>query len=366
METGPQEITHTLAALRDRVDDIDAQLLGLLNNRARVVQQIGQLKKEDQAEFYAPVREREIYERLTRLNPGPFPNGAVCTIFREVISASRAMEGQVTVAYLGPPATFTHMACMQWFGRSVSDLPVHSIKDVFIEVERGRADFGVVPIENSSEGVVNSTLDLFIDSPLQIFGEILQDISHHLLSQSGRMEEIRRVCSHPHAIAQCKVFLETHLPHVQTVAVDSTTKAAEIAQSDLETAAIASELAAQVYRLVIVRKRIEDHAHNSTRFLVISQKKSKRTGHDKTSMMFATQDRAGALYETLRPLADHGINLTKIESRPSRKKAWEYLFYIDVEGHVEDEIVQRALHDFQSRVISLKVLGSYPMAERRG
>jgi chorismate mutase/prephenate dehydratase len=354
-----------LAALRGQVDDIDLQLLALLNNRGRVVQEIGKLKRGHQADFYAPAREQEIYERLTRLNPGPFPNGAVRTIFREVISASRAMEGPVTVAYLGPQATFTHMACVQWFGQSVSNLPMNSIKEVFREVERGRADFGVVPIENSSEGVVNHTLDLFVDSPLQIFGEVLQEVSHHLLSKSGRIEDIRQVCSHSHALAQCKVFLETHLPHIQTTEVGSTARAAEMAQGNPEIAAIASDLSAQLYHLVIIRKRIEDHTNNVTRFLVISQKNPKRTGRDKTSILFAMQDRVGALYETLRPLSEHGINLTKIESRPSRKKAWEYLFYVDLEGHLEDPTLQRALDDFKTRAIGLKVLGSYPMAERR-
>ncbi len=354
-----------LTALRGQIDEIDLQLLAFLNNRARVVQEIGKLKSGDQAGFYAPAREQEIYERLTHLNPGPFPNGAVRSIFREIISASRALEGPVTVAYLGPQATFTHMACTQWFGQSVSDLPVNSIKEVFSEVERGRADFGVAPIENSTEGVINHTLDLFVDSPLQIFGEILLEVSHALLSKSGRMEDIRQVCSHPQALAQCKIFLETHLPHVRITEVGSTARAAELAQDNPEMAAIASELAAQLYHLVIIKNRIEDHLNNVTRFLVISKKYPKRTGRDKTSVLFSTQDRAGALYEMLRPFSEHGVNLTKIESRPSRRKAWEYLFYVDMEGHIEDEVIQCALNDFKPGPITLKVLGSYPMAERR-
>jgi len=270
----------------------------------------------------------------------------------------------VKVAYLGPRATFTHLACMQRFGFSITDLPVGSIKEVFDEVERGRADFGVVPIENSTEGVVNHTLDLFVDSPLKIFGEILLEVSHHLLSKTGKIEDLRRIYSHSHAIAQCKNFLESHLPQIQIMEVSSTARAAEMAQEDPTAGAIASELAAKLYHLTVIKKRIEDNIHNFTRFLVVSQKGHNRTGRDKTSVMFSIKDKVGALYEMLHPFSEQQINLTKIESRPSKKKAWEYIFYVDMAGHVEDEKIRMALEGLKNQAIFLKVLGSYPMAEK--
>ncbi|HZR45201.1 MAG TPA: prephenate dehydratase [Candidatus Manganitrophaceae bacterium] len=356
--------TDPLSPLRQKIDDIDERLLALLNDRARIVQEIGKIKKEQKADFYAPSREQAIYDRLTQLNPGPFPNEAVRSVFREIISASLSLEGPVKVAYLGPRATFTHLACMQRFGFSITDLPVGSIKEVFDEVERGRADFGVVPIENSTEGVVNHTLDLFVDSPLKIFGEILLEVSHHLLSKTGKIEDLRRIYSHSHAIAQCKNFLESHLPQVQVVEVSSTARAAEMAQEDPSAGAIASELAAKLYHLIIIKKRIEDNIHNFTRFLVVSQKDHHRTGRDKTSVMFSIKDKVGALYEMLHPFSEQQINLTKIESRPSKKKAWEYIFYIDLVGHIEDEKIRTALEGLKNQAVFLKVLGSYPMAEK--
>lgn len=352
-----------LEGLREKIDKIDVQFLELLNDRSRIVQQIGEIKKQENASFYAPAREQEIYERLVRLNPGPFPNDAVRSVFREIISASLCMESPIKVAYLGPPATFTHLACTHRFGRSVSDFPVHSIKAVFDEVERGRADFGVVPIENSTEGVVSHTLDLFVESPLKIFGEILLEISHHLLSQNEKMEMIQRIYSHPHAIAQCKNFLETHLAGVPITEVSSTAQAAQIAQSDPTAGAIASELAAKLYNLVVVKKRIEDNIYNCTRFLIISQKSPEKSGEDKTSLMCSIKDKAGALCEMLSPFAAHKINLTKIESRPSKKKVWEYLFYIDLAGHIEEEGVRLALEALKQQAVFFKVLGSYPKAQ---
>lgn len=354
---------NSLSPLRQKIDEIDERLLTLLNDRARIVQEIGKIKKEQKADFYAPSREQAIYDRLAQLNPGPFPNEAVRSVFREIISASLSLEGPVKVAYLGPRATFTHLACMQRFGFSITDLPVNSIKEVFDEVERGRADFGVVPIENSTEGVVNHTLDLFVDSPLKIFGEILLEVSHHLLSKTGKMEDLRRIYSHSHAIAQCKNFLEANLPQVQITEVSSTARAAELAQEDPSAGAIASELAAKLYHLIVIKKRIEDNIHNFTRFLVVSQKGHGRTGRDKTSVMFSIKDKVGALYEMLHPFSDQQINLTKIESRPSKKKAWEYIFYVDMAGHVEDEKIRMALEGLKNQAIFLKVLGSYPVAE---
>jgi len=361
----------TLAELRRKIDAIDERLLKFLNQRAKIVRQIGKLKADKQVQPLAPEREREIYDRLERLNKelgAHFPQEGVALVFREIISASRALEAPLQVAYLGPPATFTHMACMQQFGLSTGYVPVGSIKEVFNEVERGRAQYGVVPIENSTEGVVNHTIDMFIDSPLKISGEVLQEVSHNLLSQKGRMEGIKRVYSHPHAIAQCRGWLEENLPGVPVREVYSTARAAELCKDDPTAAAIASELAARMYGLQVVKKRIEDNPNNFTRFLVIGRpadrQSTPRSGRDKTSLMFSIKDRVGALYDMLRIFAEHGINLTKIESRPSKKKAWEYVFFVDLEGHADDPAVGRALDALKGQCLFLKILGSYPAAKR--
>ena len=335
-----------LGALRGKIDRIDDEILALLNKRAELAQQIAQIKREQKADLHVPVREQEIYDRLIRMNKGPFPNDAVRSVFREIISASLSLEGPLKVAYLGPRATFTHLACANYFGSSVMDVPVNSIKEVFDEVERGRADYGVVPIENSTEGVVNHTLDLFVDSPLKIFGEILQEVSQHLQSKSGKIAEVRKIYSHPHAIAQCKHWLENHLPQVPVVEVSSTARAAEMAAQDPSAAAIASELASRLYRLTIIQRRIEDNINNFTRFLIIAQRSPARTGKDKTSVMFSIKDRVGALYDMLRPFSENDINL----------------FYVDLLGHCDDEPVRRALEALKETAMFIKVLGSYPVA----
>ncbi len=355
--------THkNIQQYRQSIDRIDDEILKLLNERSKNVVEIGKLKKQSdtEANLHTPGREAEIVDRLMRQNQGPFPNDAIRTVYREIMSASLSLEGPQTVAYLGPRATFTHLACIQKFGESAQYVPVNSIKDVFNEVERGRANFGVVPIENSTEGVVNHTLDMFVDSSLLIYGEVLQEVSHHLLSKADRSEDIKKIYSHPHAIAQCRNWLETNLPHVPVSEVPSTARAAELCVDDLSGAAIASELAGQLYGLKVLKARIEDNINNFTRFLVLSQKPSERTGKDKTSVMLSVKDKVGALYELLRPFASHGINMTKIESRPSRRKAWEYIFFVDIEGHLEEDRVKKALEEIKGRCLFLKILGSYP------
>lgn len=351
-----------LSEYRKEIDRIDDEILRLLNERSKSVVEIGKLKKEKDADanLHTPGREAAIIERLTKQNTGPFPSDAIRSVYREIMSASLSLEGPQKVAYLGPRATFTHMACMQKFGSSAQYVPVHSIKEVFSEVERGRANFGVVPIENTTEGVVNHTLDMFIDSNLLIYGEILQEVSHHLLSKSGLMEEVKKIYSHPHAIAQCRNWLETNLPHVPVAEVASTARAAELCIDEPSSAAIASELAGQLYGLKVIKARIEDNLNNFTRFLVLSQKPPERTGRDKTSLMLSVKDKVGALYDLLRPFASHGLNMTKIESRPSRRKAWEYIFFVDVEGHIEEERVKKAVEEIKGRCLFMKILGSYP------
>jgi len=353
---------QSLQTPRKEIDKLDDEIVRLLNERAQYVIKIGKLKKasDTQANLHTPAREAEIMERLCKVNPGPFPNDALRAVYREIMSGSLALEGPVKVAYLGPRATFTHLACIRKFGSSAQYVPQTSIKDVFNEVERGRADFGVVPIENSTEGVVNHTLDMFIDSNLQIYGEVLQEVSHHLLSKSDSLKAVKKIYSHPHALAQCRHWLETNMPEVPLAEVHSTARAAEICTEDPSAAAIASELAAQIYALKVLKPRIEDNINNYTRFLVLSSKTPERTGKDKTSVMLSVKDKVGALYDLLRPFASHGTNLTKIESRPSRRKAWEYIFFIDLEGHIEEDRVKRALAEIKSRCLFLKVLGSYP------
>jgi chorismate mutase / prephenate dehydratase len=355
-------MSKDLSDYRKEIDRIDDEILRLLNERSKSVVEIGKLKKERDAEanLHTPGREAAIIERLTKQNTGPFPTDAIQSVYREIMSASLSLEGPQKVAYLGPRATFTHMACMQKFGSSAQYVPVHSIKEVFSEVERGRANFGVVPIENTTEGVVNHTLDMFIDSNLLIYGEVLQEVSHHLLSKSGAQDDIKKIYSHPHAIAQCRNWLETNLPHVPVAEVASTARAAEMCMEEPSAAAIASELAGQLYGLKVVKARIEDNLNNFTRFLVLSQKPPERTGKDKTSLMLSVKDKVGALYDLLRPFASHGLNMTKIESRPSRRKAWEYIFFVDVEGHIEEERVKRAVEEITPRCLFLKILGSYP------
>jgi chorismate mutase/prephenate dehydratase len=347
---------------RKEIDRIDDQILRLLNERSRSVVEIGRLKRESNADanLHTPGREAEIVARLTSQNEGPFPNDAIQPVYREIMSASLSLEGPQKVAYLGPKATFTHLACIQKFGASAQYIPVTSIKDVFEEVERGRANFGVVPIENTTEGVVNHTLDMFVDSSLLIYGEVLQEVSHHLLSKAERLTDIKKIYSHPHAIAQCRHWLEANLSHVPVAEAPSTARAAELCVDDPSAAAIASELAGQLYGLNILKSRIEDNINNFTRFLVLSKKAPERTGRDKTSVMLSVKDKVGALYDLLRPFASHGINMTKIESRPSRRKAWEYIFFVDVEGHVEEERVKKALEEIKGRCLFMKILGSYP------
>ena len=346
---------------RKEIDRIDDEILRLLNERSKSVVEIGKLKKKQDADanLHTPAREAAIIERLIQQNSGPFPSEAIRPVYREIMSASLSLEGPQKVAYLGPRATFTHMACMQKFGSSAQYIPVNSIKDVFSEVERGRANFGVVPIENTTEGVVTHTLDMFIDSNLLIYGEILQEVSHHLMSKSGVMEEGKHH-SHPPAIAQCRTWLETNLPNVPLLEVASTARAAELCMENPFVAAIASELAAQLYGLKVIKARIEDNMNNMTRFLILSQKPPERTGKDKTSLMLSVKDKVGALYDLLRPFASHGLSMTKIESRPSRRKAWEYIFFVDIEGHIEEERVKKAVEEITGRCLFMKVLGSYP------
>ncbi len=351
--------------LRKKIDNLDLQILQLLNSRAGIVKDMTMIKQMTNKGFYDPVREEKIIEKLQGVNPGSFPSMAIRPVFREIISACRSLESPIKVAYFGPEATYTHMAALKKFGSSTKFIPVKSIEGVFGEVESGMANYGVVPVENSSEGVVSHTLDMFVTSDLNIFAEIMLEIHHNLLSRSTMLSDIEKVYSHPQAIAQSRAWLRDNLPSCSIIDVSSTARASELACQDTKAAAIASELAANIYNLNILQSNIEDIVHNYTRFLVISHYLSPRTGKDKTSIIFSIKDRIGALYHMLQPFAEMGINLTKIESRPTKKQPWEYIFFVDFSGHKEDEKVKKALEKLEEQCIFLKVLGSYPAAEVR-
>jgi len=353
----------TLTTLRHDIDAVDDRIMELLNRRADLVLEVGRLKAAGQGDFHVPSREREIYERLTAGNPGPFPNEALRSVFREIISASLALEAPMKVAFFGPKATFTHMAAMQQFGLSAELVPLKSIPAVFEEVEKGRAQYGVVPVENSTEGMVSHTLDMFMESDLKINAEVLLEIHHYLLSRTGRLEDIKKVCSHPQPIAQCREWLAENLPNVPAVDVASTAVAAQIVSDDYTAAAIASELAATMYDLKVVRERIEDQVNNFTRFLIIGRKLADQSGDDKTSLMFSVKDEVGILYRMLEPFAKRGINLSKIESRPLKKKAWEYIFFLDLSGHIAESVIAEAVEELKQCCQFVKVLGSYPKAK---
>jgi chorismate mutase/prephenate dehydratase len=352
-----------LKDLRKKIDDIDQNILELLNKRAEIAVEIGKTKQSNHLRIHSPAREREVLTRLRENNPGPFPNEAVRLIYEEILSASLALQQPLQAAYLGPSATFTHLAASRQFGSSTEYLPESTIREVFESVTRGKAQYGVVPIENSTEGVVNYTLDMFIDSDLKIAFEIMLPITHNLLSKSGKKSEIKKIYSHPQARAQCRNWLDRNFPGIPIVEELSTAAAAKRVSRDATSAAVASELAASVYKLKFIEKGIEDNKTNYTRFLVIARESPGKTGNDKTSIMCSVKDKPGALYLLLRPFARHRINLTKIESRPSRRKAWEYIFFVDMEGHLEDKGVKKAIKDLKKECLFLKVLGSYPSAE---
>jgi chorismate mutase / prephenate dehydratase len=349
-----------LPDLRKKIDELDHQLLELLNRRARIVIEIAREKEKRGLDFYVPQREEEIHQRMVSLNQGPLAHTAIQSIYREILSACLALERPLRVAYLGPPATFTHLASMKKFGSSAEFIPLKGIGDVFLEVDKGNADYGVVPVENSTEGMVNHTLDTFVDSDLKIFAEIFLEVSHTLLSVSGKIEEIKRVFSHPQALAQSRRWLEMNLPQSELIEVLSTAAAAEMSKKDPTGAAIASDLAADLYNLKRVRSHIEDYAKNYTRFLIIGNHFGPRTGSDKTSILLSIRDQVGALYRILEPFAKREINLTNIESRPSKIKAWDYIFYVDFEGYIDDEPAREVVSYLEKECSIFKVLGSYP------
>jgi chorismate mutase/prephenate dehydratase len=347
---------------RSRINNLDEEILKLLNQRGTAALQIGELKRQQDLPYFIPEREAQVLERLVALSLGPLGPDAIRAIWREILSASLALEHPLPVAYLGPAGTFAHQAATRRFGSSARFRPVRTIADVFDEVERDLAEFGVVPVENSTEGPVNITLDRLIDSEVTITGEITLDISQHLISRASELGEVKVVCSHPQGLAQCRAWLAAHLPDAVNEETSSTAAAVERARDDATVAAIASDMAAQVHGVPILRPRIEDNPSNSTRFLVIGRRPVAPTGRDKTSILFSMRNEPGVLYSILQPFATHRLNLTKIESRPTKRRPWEYVNFLDFEGHRETENVRSVLAEVRERCQFLKILGSYPAA----
>jgi chorismate mutase/prephenate dehydratase len=358
-------MTSPLDRLRSRIDRLDDQLLKLLNERARTARKIGAEKARRREEVYASTRERQILERLEAANRGPLPNEAVEEIFRAVIVNCRLLQKPLAVAYFGPEATFTHQAALKQFGRAADYRPLKTISEVFDEVEKGRADYGVVPIENSTEGVVNHTLDMFMESDLAICAEREDPISECLLATQESLKRIKTVYSYSNALGQCRRWLERNVPGAALKEAASTADAAAQAAMDSEAAAVAGSLAADIYHLKILASGIQDVRDNRTRFLVIGRKAPgpSGAGKDKTSLLLSVKDRVGALHDLLSVFKREKLNLTKIESRPTKKRAWEYVFFVDLVGHAEDPGVRRALTDIAEYCVFVKVLGSYPRGD---
>ena len=355
-----------LAEVRRRIDSVDEKIHVLINDRARLAQQVGISKTRDgrTVDFYKPEREAQVLRMALERNKGPLRDEEVLRLFREIMSACLAQQEPLKVAFLGPEGTFTQAAVLTHFGHSVRALPLVSIDEVFHEVEAANADFGIVPIENSSEGTVNNTLDRFLTSPLKICGEVELRIHHFLMGAMSSLGRIERICSHSQALAQCRAWLEDHLPNVEQVPVSSNAEGARRARDEKGTAAIAGDTAAEVYGLKVLAAQIEDRPDNATRFLVLGRKLFAPSGGDRTTLLLSVgrTDASGALYRLLEPLAKHRISMTRIESRPSRRRKWDYVFFVDIEGHCEEPHVRRALEALKKRASLFRVLGSYPRA----
>lgn len=348
-----------ISQLRKKIDVLDARIVSLLNDRAAITLAIGRDKIKNKKPIYAPDREKDVLQRVKKLNAGPIKNEAVEAIYREIMSASLSLEQPLRIAYMGPEATFSHLASLKRFGSSVAHVACDNVAEVFSKVEGKDCDYGVVPIENSIEGVVTHTMDLLAESDLKICSQVLLDVTHHLMSQ-GHWGEVKEVYSHPQILGQCRQWLLKNMPKAHLIAVVSSTKAAQIVARKENAACIASRVAASLYGLKILNKNIQDSAHNITRFLVIADFDVPPTGSDRTSLVFSIKDKVGALHAMLTPFSRNKINLTKIESRPSKKKAWDYYFFVDCEGHQNDPRVHRALNQLEGMCKFLKILGSYP------
>jgi len=358
----PNSLSMNIPDHRKAIDKLDAQIVKVLNERTRHVLAIGEIKLRAGEEIYAPHRERAVLKRLSRMNPGPITRESLEAIYREIMSSALSLEKSMKIAYLGPEATFTHQAAIRRFGSSLRYSSQKTIGDVFTEVSKSRAEYGVVPVENSTEGVVTHTLDMFVDSDLKIVAQIVLPVQHCLLSKHPR-SQIKRLFAHPQSLGQCRAWIQNNLPKVEIIETSSNARSAEMATREKGTAAIAGILAAEKYGLEVLEYDIQDNAANATRFLVLGRQCSPPTGQDRTSIMISITDKVGALYGALSAFRRYRINMTKIESRPSKRKAWEYFFFVDCDGHFQDRKVENALRHLGEHCNFVKVLGSFPNTE---
>ncbi len=352
---------QTLAPFRDEIDEIDSQILNLINQRLSIGKQVGAVKKKKGGQILDQSRERKVIEKILKINKGPANKDLLQYIFNVIITATREIQKPKTISFLGPKASYTHIASLNYFKHSGKFIEQPGLFDIFREVEKNESHFGVVPVENSIEGAVNHTLDLFTDFNLNICAEHYEPVSHDLLSITGEAYDVKTIYSHPQAIAQCKGWLKKKFPHVEVCETSSTSKAALMASENKNVAAIASRKAAHIYELLPVESKIEDYSGNVTRFLVIGKESPGKTGRDKTSIMFATSHVPGALFKALEPVEKAGLNMLKLESRPTRDQNWSYYFFLDIEGHVQDSIVAKTIDKIKKYSLTLKVLGSYPV-----
>jgi len=356
------DLNTRLKPLRERIDVLDAQLIALLNQRASVALEVGEVKKHFNAPVFRPEREMQVIARLQEMSDGPLADEHIASIWREIMAASRALEQTISAAFLGPVGTYSEQAMFEYFGHSIQGVPCPSIDEVFRAVEAGAAQYGVVPVENSAEGAVSRTLDLLLQTSLLIGGELALPIHHNLLTASGTLDGVKRVCAHPQALAQCQRWLSANAPHLERQAVSSNAEAARMAVEDPTVAAIAGDRAATHYGLGVVFSMIQDDPHNRTRFVIVGKQPTDSSGHDQTSLIVTVKNESGAVFKLLEPLAKHGVSMTRFESRPARSGAWEYYFYIDIEGHRDDAAVAAALDELGRKSAFLKILGSYPRA----
>ena len=359
--TGPGD----LSGIRERIDAIDARIHELIAERARLAQQVGEAKRGGgTVEFYRPEREAEVLRAVVRRNQGPLTDEEMVRLFREIMSACLSQQEPLKIGFLGPAGTFSHQAVLKHFGHSSRALPMGTLDEVFTAVQAGDADFGVVPIENSTAGTIAHTLDLFLGSPLNICGEVEMRIRQHLMGSMERLEDVKRVCAHPQSLAQCRAWLRQYLPDAELEETSSNAEGARRARDERGTAAIAPDAAARIYDLRVLFAGIEDESDNTTRFLVVDRKILEPSGADRTTLLLsgAETDQSGSLHALLEPLARHGVNMTRIESRPSRRRSWHYVFFLDLDGHATDPPVARALDELRERADLFRVLGSYPRA----
>ncbi|MBJ7538499.1 prephenate dehydratase [Marinomonas transparens] len=371
MSNTNQTVPNTLPLLRDRIDSIDSQIQSLINERARCAQKVAEVKLAEQGDekvvFYRPEREAQVLRRVMSRNEGPLDNEEMAKVFRQIMSSCLALEKPMRIAFLGPEGTFTQQAALKHFGKSIVSAPMAAIDEVFREVESGAANYGVVPVENSTEGVVNHTLDSFRDSRLKICGEVEERIHHHLLvSPHINSEDVMHIYSHQQSLAQCRAWLDRYWPHAERIAVSSNAEAARLASeaglNGRAVAAIAGEVACELYSLVKVSANIEDHPDNTTRFLIVGNQLVPASGKDKTSLLISAKNEPGALYRLLEAFERHSVDMTRLETRPSLVSRWGYVFYIDFVGHYLEESCQAVISELQERASEVKVLGSYPVA----